>query len=241
MPDAIRRRFTSCPTLPERPICCKSRPRVPAALPADVAHLRRPVAGVIGNLGGNTDWLLLEKLLPLVPEFCWAFIGPADQRIADRDQGRARAAVMTYPRSCFVGPRPYAELVHYARALDVAILPYIRKEPTWSGSSTRFYEHLAACLPMVAFAGVHELSTKTPLLELASTAEEAAKLLERLRDCEFDDGLASRRFEASQSETWHVRAVAMQQALRLRQTANDSPWSPALCEGSSVLNPAARS
>ena len=209
LPNAAR----AANLLKEPPVC-------PAALPADLLHLRRPVAGVIGNLAGNTDWLLLEKLLPLVPEFCWAFVGPADERIADRDQERARAAVMANPRSFFIGPRPYAELVHYARALDVAVLPYIRKEPTWSGSSTRFYEHLAACRPMIAFAGVHELSRKTPLLELASTADEAAKLLEGLRACEFDDGLASRRFEASQNETWHVRTVALEQALRLRQTAH---------------------
>jgi glycosyltransferase involved in cell wall biosynthesis len=196
----------------------KEPPASPGPLPADLSHLRRPVAGIIGNLAGNTDWLLLEKLLPLVPEFCWVFIGPVHDRIADRDQGRARAAVMANPRSCFAGPRPYADLVHYARALDVAILPYLRREPTWSGSSTRFYEHLAACRPMIAFAGVHELYAKIPLLELAATAEEAATLLERLRACEFDDGLAGRRFKASRSETWQTRAVAMQQALSLRQT-----------------------
>jgi hypothetical protein len=203
----------------------------PATLPPDLLHLRRPVAGVIGNLAGNTDWLLLEKLLPLVPEFWWAFVGPADGPIADRDQARARSAVMANPRGCFVGPRPYAELVHYARALDVAILPYLRIEPTWSGSSTRFYEHLAACRPMIAFAGVHELIAKPPLLELAATAEEAAQLLEWLRASEFDDGLASRRFEASQNETWQVRAVAMQQALLLRQTAHvcPAPTCPKLC------------
>ena len=35
-------------------------------------------------------------------------------------------------------------LAAYARAFDVAVLPYRRVEPTYSGSSTRFYEHLAA-------------------------------------------------------------------------------------------------
>ena len=45
---------------------------------------------------------------------------------------------------------------------DVAILPYRFGEPNYSGSATRFYEHLAACRPMLATPNVAELQTKQP-------------------------------------------------------------------------------
>ena len=72
----------------------------------------------------------------------------------------ARNRVMASPQARFVGRKPYGELASYARAFDVAILPYRLCEPTYSGSSTRFYEHLAACRPMIASKGFGAPGTK---------------------------------------------------------------------------------
>jgi glycosyltransferase involved in cell wall biosynthesis len=123
---------------------------------------------------------------------------------------------MQHPQARFIGKRPYGELAAYARAFDVAVLPYRRCEPTYSGSSTRFYEHLAACRPMIATRGFEELLRKTPLLELIDTAEEAAEALQRLRACEFNDGFAALRWQASQQGTWQVRARSMTEALEAK-------------------------
>ena len=191
-------------------------PLHPSPLPQELAHLSRPVAGVIGNLSGNMNWPMLERLLVLTPDFSWAFVGSTAMPIADGDQCRARESVMRNVRACFTGQRPYRELVKYARALDVAVLPYLRKEPTFSGSSTRYYEHLAACRPMIAFPGVQELLSKPPLLQLSDTAEEAASILDELRAKDFDDDLTLQRWKASRNETWQMRAASMQNALKLR-------------------------
>ena len=182
-------------------------------LPAELAHLRRPIAGVIGNLSGNTDWELLAPVVEGTPWLTWLFVGPA-QRIREKAQEAARRRVMQSRQVHFVGAKPYGELQAYARSFDVAILPYLKTEPTYSGSSTRFYEHLTACRPMLATRGFAELLEKPPLLELVDTPEEMIGGLERLRGMEFRDGLEEARWQASHDGTWEQRVKMVTGALQ---------------------------
>ena len=188
----------------------------PAPLPASVEHLPRPLAGVIGNLAENTDWLFLERLLELTPWLYWLFVGPATMPIREGRQRRARHRVMQHPRTHFIGAQPYTELHRYARGIDVAILPYNKREPTFSGSSTRFYDHLAAGHPILATTGVAELRDRQPLLTLVHSAEEGAAALEHLRSTGFGDGLRQARWEASRTSTWQQRAESMCMELQRR-------------------------
>jgi glycosyltransferase involved in cell wall biosynthesis len=125
--------------------------------------------------------------------------------IQEEVQAEARERVMAGGRAHFTGPKPYGELQGFARCFDVAVLPYRKKEPTYSGSSTRFYEHLTACRPMVATRGFAELLEKPPLLDLVDTAEEMAAALEQLRVLGFRDGQETARWEASKQGTWEER------------------------------------
>ena len=179
-------------------------------------RIGKPIAGVIGNLAANMDWLLLRELVERTPWLAWVFVGPTAMDIPQRPARRARQAVMRLPNVLFAGRQPYGALAQYARAFDVAVLPYRRCEPTYSGSSTRFYEHLAACRPMLATRGLEELSHKEPLLQLFDTAEQGIAALERLRQQNFDDGRLEQRWRASQDGTWQARAAALQQALAER-------------------------
>jgi hypothetical protein len=183
---------------------------LPTALPSDIQDLPRPVAAVIGNLARNMDWCLLEAVVRVTPWLSWVFVGPATMTIDDRRQRKSRETLMTKgERVRFVGAKAYSRLRDYARCCDVALLPYRRVEPTYSGSSTRFYEHLAACRPMLATRGFEELLHKEPLLKLADTVDEIVEELERLRSLGFQDGLEAMRWEASKRETWEVRARDM--------------------------------
>lgn len=178
----------------------------PGALPPRIAHLPRPIAGIIGNLSSNMDWELLEPAIDATPWLTWIFVGPTDMPVRERSQNAARQRVMHHgARVHFTGPRPYGELQAYARCFDVAVLPYRKKEPTYSGSSTRFYEHLAACRPMLATRGFAELLEKPPLLELVDTPAEMISGLKRLRAQGFRDGHETSRWQASQDGTWEQR------------------------------------
>lgn len=189
----------------------------PCALPDDAADLPRPVAGVIGNMAANLNWTLLQNLVEATPEFSWLFVGPTSMEIESEPERRARQTVLDRKdRVRFVGRKPYSCLVHYARAVDVAVLPYMRREPTFSGSSTRFYEHLAACRPMISTKGFEELLHKQPLLRLIDDADEGVEVLRELFKCQFEDSQIQQRWLASKEGTWEVRAAAVQTALAER-------------------------
>ena len=191
-------------------------PDGPAALPTRVEAIQRPVAGVIGNLAGNMDWPLLHARVQATPWLGWVFVGGTAMEIADPVDRKARAEVMEMENTEFVGRQPYGELAGYARSFDVAVLPYRRCEPTYSGSSTRFYEHLAACRPMLSTQGLEELTHKTEVLTLFDTAEQGLAALDRLRAQGFQDGLTDRMWNQSRDGTWSARAEAMQRGLRAR-------------------------
>ena len=180
-------------------------------LPEDLADVLRPIAGVLGDLSANMDWVLTRQAMERTPELNWVFVGPTTRAIEDPEQDAARRWAME--RARFTGAKPYGELQRYARSFDVAVLPYRRKEPTYSGSSTRFYEHLAACRPMVATRGFAELLEKVPLVCLADTPEEMVQALQELRKRGFSDGCEQRRWEASLTGTWEERARMMTAAV----------------------------
>jgi hypothetical protein len=201
----------------------REMPTGPGPLPADLAGLERPIAGVIGNLAANMDWEFLAETVKRTPGFSWAFVGPVTMKIDDPAQRRARANLLQAGgRIRFTGRKRYGELCHYARAFDAAVLPYEKREPTYSGSSTRFYEHLAACRPMLATCGFHELLSKPPLLNLVYSPEDTAGHLARLQKLAFDDGYTEERWRASRKGTWHCRAVQVVSALRDRTPAMDA-------------------
>jgi glycosyltransferase involved in cell wall biosynthesis len=189
----------------------------PSALPSLVADLPRPVVGVIGNLAANTDWLFLRTALTALPDVSWVFVGSTEMPVDDPEHTRARDELIHHGgRVRFTGPRPYHELAAFARSFDVALLPYRKREPTYSGSSTRFYEHLAACRPMFGTRGFAELFTKEPLVHLIDDPGQFVAQFTDLRQRGFRDGVEARRWEASQCETWEARAAGMRQELARR-------------------------
>jgi glycosyltransferase involved in cell wall biosynthesis len=190
----------------------------PSPLPEDLADLPRPVVAVLGNLAFNMDWLFLREAVSRTRDFSWAFVGPTDMKIPDAAMRNARADLMKQGgRVRFTGPKPYGELCGYARSCDVAVLPYLMSEATFACSATRFYEHLAACRPMIATRAVEELLHKEPLLKLVDNAEQAERELRRLEARSFRDGYEETRWRASAAGTWEARAFAMVSALGKRR------------------------
>jgi glycosyltransferase involved in cell wall biosynthesis len=175
--------------------------------PADLSDLPRPILGVIGNFASNMDWTLLADAVKKTKNVSWAFIGPTEMPVPERVPRQLRRELMKHGgRVRFLGARPYGMLSQYARAFDVAVIPYEKTEPTISGSATRFYEHLAACRPILASRAHAELLTKEPLLKLVDTGEDVAAEVECLRGNGFRDGFEEQRWKASQEGTWKVRA-----------------------------------
>jgi glycosyltransferase involved in cell wall biosynthesis len=212
-----RGKITVIPNATREANILDEEPHGPGPLPEDLSDLPRPIIGVIGNLAGNLNWSLLLAAVDRTPKLNWAFVGPTDMHIEEQSEQERRSELLQRSgRVRFLGPKPYKALQQYARTFDAAVLPYRRKEPTYSGSSTRFYEHLAACRPMIATRGFEELLRKEPLVTLVDTADELVAKLEDLTRLQFDDGLTHARWTASRHGTWHNRALGVMEALQTR-------------------------
>jgi glycosyltransferase involved in cell wall biosynthesis len=199
----------------------------PFDLPDDCKDIERPVAGVIGNMGANVDWGLLREVVTANPWLSWVFVGPTLDQISDPDQREARAWLLALGgRIRFLGPKPYGELKNYARSFDVAVLPYRKREPTYSGSSTRFYEHLAACRPILATDGFEELLHKEPLLKILRGPADWLEALAQLQRVRFHDGIEDQRWRQSHDETWETRAGCLRGAM-MRLRPSSTPAVPA--------------
>ncbi|HMP15905.1 MAG TPA: glycosyltransferase [Gemmatales bacterium] len=189
----------------------------PGPLPELIADLPRPIVGIIGNLARNTDWLFLEEAVQKLNAIAWVFVGPTDMEVPDVVHRHARTRLMQLGGKVrFVGSQPYGDLARFAQSFDVALLPYRKIEPTYSGSSTRFYEHLAACRPMFSTTGFAELLSKEPLVHIVQNAQEFITQFHQLAQQGFRDGHEMDRWQASRKETWEQRASDMIAAIRDR-------------------------
>lgn len=182
-----------------------------ASVPSALEGLPRPIAGVIGNLAANIDWVFIHEVVDATPWLSWAFVGPTTMPAADPRHGSIRASLMgdKNGRLRFVGGQPYEALAAFARSFDVALIPYVAKEPTISGSPTRFFEHLAATRPILATDASPELRGKEPLVTIVENTERAVEVLESLRDMGFDDGHGLARWTESLHNTWEERATTL--------------------------------
>jgi hypothetical protein len=96
-----------------------------------------------------------------------------------------------------------------ALSREMSALPYRRSEATFSVSATKFYEHLAACRPILSTRGMDELLQKEPLLKLVDNGCDVVAELERLRDFDFRDNYEEARGRARAEGTSEARASAM--------------------------------
>ena len=114
----------------------------PATAPADGAHgLPRPVVGFIGSIHEWIDIPMLEWLARQRPEWSFLLVGHAHVAV-DGLRG--------LPNVHLPGAQPYASLPRWARAFDVAIIPYRLNRQVANANPLKLREYLATGKPVVS-------------------------------------------------------------------------------------------
>lgn len=176
----------------------------PAADPqlaaSEVAALRRPVLGFVGNIvPTKLDLDLLERLAAGHPEWTLVLVGPSAPELASRIIALASRANVHW-----FGERPYDELPRYVAAFDVGLVPYVANDYTKSCFPLKVFEYLAAGKPVVA-TGVPAVSGMEPdvvLVEDVGSVDRAVNAVLELASPE--DRERRRRLAAANS--WENRA-----------------------------------
>ena len=107
---------------------------------AHAASLRRPIIGFFGLIAAWIDTELVEFLAKNRPEWTFLLIGSASVPV---DHLRA------LPNVVMPGPQPYPTLPAWAKAFDVAIIPYRLNEQVLSANPLKLREYLATGKPVV--------------------------------------------------------------------------------------------
>jgi glycosyltransferase involved in cell wall biosynthesis len=119
------------------------------ALPEELAGIPAPRLGFVGAISAyKLDLPLLEQLARAHPEWSLVLIGPVGEGDPQTDVGTLAALANVH----LLGPRSYATLPAYLKGFDLGLLPLRRNAYTQAMFPMKFFEYLAAGLPVVATA-----------------------------------------------------------------------------------------
>jgi len=113
------------------------------AIPDEMKMLSKPVIGFFGLIADWVDLELIRFLALAEPDWTFVLIGEVVTNV-DGING------LNNVRLC--GQKPYSELPAYAKAFDVALMPFVMNELTLAANPLKIREYLAAGLPVVSSA-----------------------------------------------------------------------------------------
>jgi glycosyltransferase involved in cell wall biosynthesis len=182
-------------------------------IPTDLLEIPAPRIGFVGAVSAyKLDLPLLVQVARRRPEWSFVMIG----EVGEGDPHTNVAQLADVKNIHLIGPRAYGTLPAYLKGFSAAILPSALNEYTTSMFPMKFFEYLAAGLPVV--------STKLPALaeygHVASLAENAEAFEAALASALSGEGpdLAS-RLAAAQEKTYSARTAKMLRLIDERSAA----------------------
>lgn len=167
--------------------------------------LRHPVIGFFGLIEAWIDLDLIAYLAESRPQWTFLMIG----RLAV-DSG----CVKNLPNVVFTGPKPYRTLAQWARAFDVAIIPYKRTRQVLNSNPLKLREYLATGKPVVGVP-IPETLHFGDCVRLAASPEEFLAAIENALASDSPED-AQRRMAAVADMSWDARVEEVLGVVRNR-------------------------
>ena len=171
-----------------------SDPAMPVAEGA--RNLPHPVVGFFGSIGGWVDVDLLVYLAGARPEWTFLLIGLVSADVRE---------LRKYRNVIFAGVQPYESLPEWAKAFDVAILPYRLNQGSINANPLKLREYLATGKPVVAVS-TPEVERFAHCVRIARSPDE---FLARIEEALTQDSGAEKlaRVTEVMGSTWDARAA----------------------------------
>jgi len=164
------------------------------AVPAEIRSLPRPIIGFFGLIADWVDLDLIRFLAMSRPRWTFVLIGKVDTGLG---------AVQGLPNVHLLGQQPYASLPAYAKAFDVALLPFVVNELTLAANPLKLREYLAAGLPVISSA-IPEAEKLQQHLHIARDQDQWLNTIQQL----IDSGKTGPQLEISgrmDCESWDAK------------------------------------
>jgi glycosyltransferase involved in cell wall biosynthesis len=151
-PDAIaQKRPVVGGKLTAMPMAIDPQPFIAAQMaaepPADLRALRRPLIGYAGAFSVRIDWQILREVANRTTGTL-VLVGPA----VDDEAARELKELSHRPSVVVLGHRGVDEAPAYIAAFDAALIPYKRNQFNLGSNPVKFYEYLAAGVPVISVA-----------------------------------------------------------------------------------------
>ena len=164
-------------------------------VPPQAAALQAPVIGYFGLIAAWTDIELIEWLAVQRPQWQFLLVGHAHVAVD---------ALQRLPNLSLVGPQPYESLPGWAKAFDVAIIPYRMNRQVKNANPLKLREYLATGKPVVTVP-TPEVDRFSEVVRIAESREDYLAAIEAaLQDT--DDQASARRMAAVKDMSWESRA-----------------------------------
>lgn len=140
-------------------------------VPTELAALPAPRLGFIGAVSAyKLDLAMLEQVAQRRPEWTLVLVGPVGEGDPDTDV----SALAGLPNVHLVGTRAYTDLPGWLKGFDVALLPQRFNRYTQAMFPMKFFEYLAAGVPVVATA----IDALLPFADLALLCDPSPEAFE---------------------------------------------------------------
>jgi glycosyltransferase involved in cell wall biosynthesis len=156
--------------------------------------LSRPIIGYFGSVSGRVDFDLMLFLAKSRPRWTFLMIGYASVDVS---------ALRAYKNIVLVGPQPYETLPQWAKAFDVAIVPYRLTQAALHCSPLKLREYLATGKPVVSVT-IPEAVRFSDLVYLAEGNDSFLAAIERALS-EDTPELSCKRMSAMDCLSWEPR------------------------------------
>lgn len=163
-------------------------------VPAEIGSLNKPIIGFFGLIADWVDLDLIRFLARSRPQWTFVLIGKVVTSLAPIE-GLTNVHLL--------GQKPYGSLPGYAKAFDVALMPFVMNELTLAANPLKIREYLAAGLPVVSSA-IPEAEKLRNVLHVAPTHADFLAIIDRLIASE-KTGPQMAISEQMDSESWDAK------------------------------------
>ena len=147
-----------------------------ASIPFEFKTIPEPRLIFVGALSSyKVDFELIQQLAIKRPDYSIVLIG----LIGEGDPSTSIEQLLDIKNIHLLGPKPYNQLPRFMHFSSVGLLPCVLNEYTRSMFPMKFFEYLAAGLPVVS-TRLPSLEEFTDYMNLANTAEEFASVIDKI-------------------------------------------------------------
>ena len=173
-------------------------------VPADVAHIKSPILGYMGEVAKWFDFDLIHDLALRHPDWNVVLLG----RISDDTAQK----ILALPNVHFLGRKNHDELPSYLSKFDVCLLPFQVNSITSAVSPVKLFEYLAAGKPVVS-TPLKEVMRYRDVVEIAERAKFSDAIKSALSNSA-DEHKLQQRLDVARNNTWDQRVNEIISILR---------------------------